>query len=190
MSLNRKDFLKTLCLSGACIGCLSSRGEPTRADESLIGDDKKQPLHQAWLGVLLSAMSAGMDKEEVRSVMKRCSIAHFDDLKMDELLSPYKGKMDAFIKFLEDEWGWIINFDETSNVLIADENKEHCVCPVVEYDKEVDSSALCYCSEGFAERMFSMIWEKPVSARVISSIRRGDKRCCYEVNVIHDELFP
>jgi len=181
MSLNRKEFLKTLCLSGACIGCLSARGESVQADELLNDGDQKQPLHQAWLGILLSAMSADVDHEKARYLMKRCSSAHFDDLKMNELLSPYKGKTDAFIRFLEDEWGWIINFDETSNVLIADENKDICVCPVSGYEKGVDSSVLCYCSEGFAERMFSIVWGKPVSARVVSSIRRGDERCCYEV---------
>lgn len=171
------------------MGCFTARGGQAESGISS-ADDQSKPLAEQWLGKLLSNMGDELNEETLRSVLKSCSIAHFDDLKMDELLSPYKGKVDAFIKFLEDEWGWIINFDETSNVLIADENKEHCVCPVVEYDKGVDSSALCYCSEGFAERMFSIIWEKPVSARVISSIRRGDMRCCYEVNVIYDELFP
>jgi hypothetical protein len=66
-------------------------------------------------------------------------------------------------------------------VLIADENKDLCVCSVTGYEKGVDSSVLCYCFEGFAERMFSIVWRKPVSARVVLSIRRGDERCCYEV---------
>ncbi len=40
---------------------------------------------------------------------------------------------------------------------------------------------LCNCSEGFAERMFSYILNRPVRATVIASILRGDKSCKYEI---------
>jgi hypothetical protein len=181
MSLNRKDFLKTLCLSGACIGCLSARGNQVPINAQFDADGEDKSLHQPWLGVLLSNMSRELDEEKLRSIMKSCSVAHYDDLKMNELLSPYIGNTEDFIEFLEKEWGWKIDFDETSNVLVADENKDYCVCPVVNNGRGVDSSALCYCSEGFAEKMFSTVWEESVSARVISSIRRGDKSCRYKV---------
>jgi hypothetical protein len=181
MSLSRKGFLKTLCLSGACIGCLSAMGNKTPVNALSDTDGQDKPLHQTWLGRLLSNMHHELDEEKLRSILKGCSVAHYDELKMNELLSPYIGNKKAFIEFLEKEWGWKIDLDKTSRVLIADENKDYCVCPVVNYEKGVDSSALCYCSEGFAEKMFSVVWESPVSARVISSVRRGDKSCRYEV---------
>jgi predicted hydrocarbon binding protein len=64
---------------------------------------------------------------------------------------------------------------------IADENKTKCVCPMVNKEKGVRSSILCYCSEGFAEKMFSTVVGHPVKAKVISSIHRGNNRCKYQI---------
>ncbi|HEY4786610.1 MAG TPA: hypothetical protein VIH57_11195, partial [Bacteroidales bacterium] len=65
--------------------------------------------------------------------------------------------------------------------LIADENKNYCVCPISQIRKDVSISAMCYCSEGFAEKMFSVVAGVPAKARVVSSIRRGDERCKYKI---------
>jgi hypothetical protein len=66
-------------------------------------------------------------------------------------------------------------------VLIADENKNYCVCPIAIHDKENDSSAMCYCSEVFAEKMFSVVSGMNTKAEVISSVRKGDASCIYKV---------
>lgn len=42
---------------------------------------------------------------------------------------------------------------------------------------------MCYCSEGFAERMFSVVCEHQVEAVVISSVQRGDERCIYRIEL-------
>ena len=60
-----------------------------------------------------------------------------------------------------------------------DENKDFCVCPLCQAQKM--PPLLCNCSEGFAERMFSNILNRPVRATVIASILRGDKSCKYEI---------
>jgi hypothetical protein len=92
---------------------------------------------------------------------------------MDEMLSGYTGKLREFIVFLEKEWGWKVNYDEAAGVLTADENKNYCVCPVLKSSSVTDSPTICYCSEGFAEKMFSRVAGVEVRAEVISSIRRG-----------------
>jgi len=66
-------------------------------------------------------------------------------------------------------------------VLIADEDKNYCVCPIAVHNKEKDSSAMCYCSEGFAEKMFSLVSGMNTKAEVISAVRRGDTSCIYKV---------
>ncbi len=43
--------------------------------------------------------------------------------------------------------------------------------------------ALCYCSEGFAERMFSIVQGSPVQAIVASSVQRGDPTCVYRIEL-------
>lgn len=66
---------------------------------------------------------------------------------------------------------------------MADENKSFCVCPLVNVKKKTVSDAICYCSEGFAELMFSAVFEKPVTAIVISSVIRGDSSCRYKIDL-------
>ena len=100
---------------------------------------------------------------------------------MDKVLAPYVGDMTRFTQFIGDQWGWKIDYKPEIGVIVADENKSFCVCPMVNKEKGIRSSILCYCSEGFAEKMFSTVAGHPVKARVISSIHRGDDRCKYEI---------
>jgi predicted hydrocarbon binding protein len=52
-------------------------------------------------------------------------------------------------------------------------------------DREIfpGSDVICYCSEGFAERMFSRVAGVEVSAEVVSSVRRGDLSCVYRIEL-------
>lgn len=100
---------------------------------------------------------------------------------MDDMLTDYEGKLERFIDFIEEKWGWKIEYNQVTKTLIADENKNYCVCPMVSKVKETKLPALCYCSEGFAEKMFSKVVGQPVTANVISSIQRGDKSCKYKI---------
>jgi len=72
-------------------------------------------------------------------------------------------------------------FDQTSWVLIADENQSHCVCPLVNRDEGIGSSVMCYCSEGFAGKMFSVVFDRLVNDEVISSVLMGDASCRYKI---------
>jgi hypothetical protein len=177
MSIDRKDFLKKICLSGACLCGFSSI-----VISKGIKDDTKPALQKEWISNILQAFNLELDKESARKVIKRTSIVHYKNLKMDNLLAEYQGNLDKFIIFLHDSWGWKIDYDKGNKILIADENKNHCVCPIADnFNNETDSSAICYCSEGFAEKMFSKVSGSNAKAEVISSIRRGDGSCKYKI---------
>ncbi len=133
----------------------------------------------AWTNELLAIYqenpSLSMDK-----AIKKCSKTHYDMLGMDEVLKPFVGRPEAFYRFLHDTWNWIVTADPDGKRLFADENKSACVCPLVRTGAAA-SPNLCNCSEGFAERMFSKVLEKPVKARVIESVLRGGSHCVYEI---------
>jgi hypothetical protein len=184
MSLKRKDFLKKICISGACICGFSSLAYSAGVGDvidSVDVEDKKSSLSKEWISNLLHNVSVELDKEVARKLIKKTSVVHYNDLKMDALLAEYKGELDKFIVFLGEKWGWKIEYDKPRRILIADENKNFCVCPMATYNKETDSSAICYCSEGFAEKMFSIVSGKSTQAEVVSSIRRGDASCKYKI---------
>lgn len=179
--MDRKKFIKKACLAGVCF-CGFNHLTVANNDSSPIQDRNKQ-LNQDWLSSLLSNLNQDLDEEVLRKIVKKSSIVHYNDLNLDTMLSDYIGDLDKFIDFIERSWGWQIDYDKTTKVLIADENKDHCVCPILEQKEGLNCAAICYCSEGFAEKMFSVVTGAPVAAKVISSIRKGDKSCKYEIKI-------
>jgi len=179
---SRRNFIKKACSAGACFcgfGSLLS-GKENRPADSL--DLRQENLYQTWITEVLENLDTQVDKETAKNIIRTASKAHYEQLNMDILLIPYVGKLKKFINFIEKEWDWKINYDEKSQILVADENKPVCVCPLVSAKRE-KYPALCFCSEGFAELMFSKICEAPVEVKVISSIHRGDDKCIYHIKL-------
>ncbi|HYQ55952.1 MAG TPA: hypothetical protein VEP89_01310 [Draconibacterium sp.] len=185
--MNRKEFIKRTCFTGACacgfsaITMAAAGIQAETSEES--GENSEQLLIQTWIADLLSNIDDNLEDNQMRSILKACSSVHFENLQMDNVLAPYKNNLEGFIKFLTENWGWKVNYDRSTKTLIADENKNYCVCPMINKESDRNQSALCYCSEGFAEKMFSVVCGYSVSATVISSIQRGDERCIYKVNL-------
>jgi hypothetical protein len=185
MAVSRKDFLRTACVSGACLCgfsliALSKDKSENNGDNTSISDDKKILIHE-WISVLLSCLETNLEEEHLRKAIKETSIVHYKYLKMDETLATYAGDIDRFIGFIEKEWGWKIDFDKQSGILLANENKSYCVCPMVSMADGFGSYLMCNCSEGFAERMFSTVFGHPVKTEVVSSILRGYESCIYKI---------
>jgi len=187
MALTRKDFFKNACLAGACFCGFTSLAvqgsNRTETSDTAEPDDKNLKFMQDWISTLLLNIDENAGDEECRKIMKPCAMAHYNYLEMDNVLAPYVGDMAKFTQFISNEWSWKIDYNTETGVIVADENKSYCVCPMVNKEKGIRSSILCYCSEGFAEKMFSTVAGHPVTARVISSIHRGNDRCKYEIKL-------
>ncbi len=132
-----------------------------------------------WLDGLITSYQEN-PAISMEDAIKKCSKTHYNALGMDEILEPYLGKAEEFFDFLRGKWNWIVTMDPEGKRIIADENKEQCICPLIRAGA-VHTPNLCNCSEGFAERMFSKVLERPVKARVIESVLRGGKHCVYEI---------
>ncbi len=179
--MDRKGFFKKACFAGACFcGFGSMSGLANNTSE--VQDENKQ-LKQEWLSNLLSNLDHDLDETVLRKIIKKSSQIHYEHLNMDSLLSDYVGNLEGFNAYIEQAWGWKIDYNKESNVLIADENKDFCVCPILEHHDKMNTSAICYCSEGFAEKMFSIVTGATVCAKVISSVRKGDKTCKYRIEI-------
>lgn len=180
--MDRKEFIQKACFAGVSF-CGLCHLPVSATNDTPPTQDINNQLTRDWLSNLLSNIDQELDEEVLRKIVKKTSVVHYTDLNLDSTLSEYVGDLDKFIDYVERSWGWRIEYDREKKVLIADENKEYCVCPVLEHKKDVSCSAICYCSEGFAERMFSVVTGVPVTAKVISSVRRGDKSCKYEIRI-------
>ena len=136
------------------------------------------------VATLLNGMDATVDQGTRAALLKGCAVAHYKVLKMDVVLAEYQGRVEEFCQFLSTNWNWKVSYDKTTQVIIADENKNECVCPLVKRQIVKDSGTLCSCSEGFAEKMFTTVIGKPVNATVVQSILRGAPSCVYRIQIL------
>ncbi len=187
MAINRKDFLKKACITGACFcgfGRIAFADAGENEPKATVTEiDPEKHLLQGWTANLLLNLGSELEPEKLRDLIKKNAIIHFNELKMNEMLKEYVGNPSKFIDFISEKWGWKIEYDKASGIVIANENKSYCVCPMVNQAEGMGSSVMCNCSEGFAEKMFSTVFNSPVKATVISSVLRGDKNCIYKIIV-------
>lgn len=139
-------------------------------------------MPRAWIAALLPALAVEADRAAAGRVLKAAAAAHWENLRMAEKVAPFQGNLDALLEFLRTQWGWKIERPEPG-VIVADENKSACVCPVLRKGTQADLSVLCNCSEGFAERLFGAVAGHPVRAEVTQSILRGAPTCRYRVTL-------
>ena len=139
-------------------------------------------MPRAWIAALLPALAAEPDRAVAGRVLKAGAGAHWDNLRMAEKVAPFRGNLDALLEFLRTQWGWKIERPEPG-VIVADENKPSCVCPLLRKGEQSDLSVLCNCSEGFAERLFGAVVGHPVRAEVTQSILRGAATCRYRITL-------
>lgn len=139
-----------------------------------------QNFSMEWLSELLNSIEKNCSQEKCALLLDQCGACHYKSL--EQMLEKYVGDLQGFIEFMSKEHGQIITYDETKNIILVDENKNYCVCPITQCmnGKKV-SPVLCHCSASMTEKMISKIIGKEVKSRVVTSILRGDKSCVYEI---------
>jgi predicted hydrocarbon binding protein len=178
----RRSFLKKSCLLG--FGMCAFEGASGLAAGGTLQPEPPKPesIHSKWISSLVIGLK-DESPETARRIIKGRSQAHFDDLNLKEMFAPFVGNLEAFHDFLKKEWSWVIEYDKEKGVVDIDENKSYCVCPLIQNKKIEGLGALCYCSEGIAESMFSYVTGKSVKADVVRSVLRGAKSCKYRVTL-------
>jgi len=179
----RRSFLKKSCLLGVGLCGFESASRLAAADDTPQTEQPKpEPIHSRWISSLVLSLK-DETPETARRIIKNRSQAHYDDLNLNEMFAPYVGNLETFHEFLKKEWGWVIEYDKDKGVIDIDENKNRCVCPLIQNKKIEGLGALCYCSEGIAESMFSYVAGKSVKAEVVRSVLRGAPSCRYRVTL-------
>jgi len=176
----RRAGLVGLC---ACLGPRTGAAQTAAVPAgSQSQDAKRVAMAQEWISFLLPSLAA-CDRDHVRRGLKSCSRSHYDALGMDATVERFRGRLDEFLDYLRKEWSWVIRYDRDRGLLEVDENKNACVCPLVAKAPVADLGFLCYCSEGFAERLFSAVSGSAARAEVAESILRGQTSCKYRIEL-------
>ncbi len=136
----------------------------------------------AWVAGMLEVADRSLDARAKVRLLKGCAAAHYRSARMPETVAPFAGDLERFLEHLSQSWNWKISYDPSAGIILADENKSSCVCPLARGGARL-SPLLCHCSEGFAERMFSAVTGKAARATVIRSVLRGDPSCVYRIEL-------
>ncbi|MCY6960135.1 hypothetical protein [Clostridium brassicae] len=141
-----------------------------------------QSFSMEWLNELLNSIEKNCSQENCALLLEGCGACHYKS--MEHMLEKYVGDLQGFINFMVKKHGQIITYDEAKNIILVDENKSYCVCPINQCmnGKKV-SPALCHCSASMTQKMISKITGKEVKSRVVTSVLRGDKSCVYEIKL-------
>ena len=168
-----------MCSCGArgLVAAETAGGANTPADAP-----KPVSMPHKWIAILLPLLAKG-DREYAKRILKGCAVSHYEDLKMQSVVERFRGKLDSFLDFLRKEGGWIIDYDRDKGIIQANENKDFCVCPLIQKGYGKDLGILCFCSEGFTERMFSEVVGSKVRAEVTESVLRSHKSCKYRIDL-------
>lgn len=180
---NRRVFLRKSCIAGLCLCGFPSvmfAGTTASTEPEAIHD----PMWQNWIARLLQNMHDTLSPEQCRELMYSCAGVHYDQLQMEKILQPFEGHTAEFCDFLQKEWGWKVDYRKNENLIVANENKTKCVCPLVNPMNGHMAASLCYCSEAFAARMFGKVTGRKVEARVLASLHRGDPHCIYQIKIV------
>ena len=117
-----------------------------------------------------------------RGCLTHCAVFHYESGGVASAVSRFRGNLQGFLAFTESEYGWKNLWDQKAHLLLIDENKSSCACPLARFEEDLPE-CLCECSVLFFCRIFSDLLCREVSARVVRSCLRGDPSCVYEISL-------
>lgn len=192
--MNRREALKRIGIAtmGLAVGSYETTfsQEVCNNKESTISVEEMDNLQftRDWAKNFLDNIQTDCEqaadhKIDIKKTLMRCSAICFAKNGFEEKIKSC-GSFDKFIDFCEKELGWIVNYNRSEKVLVCDENKSECLCPIVKTCKGKVSAYMCCCTEGELKRIFETAYGGKVKTEVLSSILRGDKRCVYRITLL------
>lgn len=148
-------------------------------------NEEKDPMEKFpydFIDKIINLLGEKTDEQTAGDILSECHICHYKELDIDSWIDKYAGDMQGFIDLLQNEWGWKVSYDTDDGVILIDEDKPFCVCPLVQ-NGNIKNTLLCKCSEGFNRRMFSAVAGSPAKVNVIKSVLRGDNSCVYRIEL-------
>ncbi len=175
--MDRKSFLQRTFGAGALAAC--GLAMPARAGETEKTGDPDAAFRESWVKNFLKNLDASMNPME-RDAFMAANGRDCARRSAIRLAESCKGDMAGFAEKLG---GWVgkenVQLDDGKVILIYKE----CYCPMVSKIQERLSDTWCECSRGWVVQMFETVAGRPLNVTILSSIKRGDPVCRFEVEV-------
>lgn len=157
-------------------------------EEAAADFEKRYPLSKTaniekkfqWAQSACTDLGARYDKDTLLRIREKCICN--DGASTAKLLAKYRKEAGSLQGMAE-----LFNSRETFARLEYVSDRElifcypQCYCGCVKRVEGLLPEAWCYCTVGYAKRLFGQLLEAPVQAELMESIKTGGKRCAVRV---------
>lgn len=157
-------------------------------EEAAAGFEGEFPLSKAasiekkfhWTQSACEALTAQYDRETLLRVRERCICN--DGASTAKLLQRYRAEAGSLQGMAElfnsrESFAWLEYVSENELVFCYPQ----CYCGCVKRVEGLLPEAWCYCTIGYAKKLFEQALDTPVQAQLLETIKTGGKRCAVRV---------
>ena len=175
--MDRHAFLKKSL--SACAACGIVSVPVARGQDPPKPEDAAASFREAWVKNFLKNLDAELDGTGRSRFMESCGrdCARNCAVKMAE---SFKGDMDGMVAAMSGHLGKDNIVREGNRVVLK---YPECYCPMVSKIRDKLYDTWCNCSRGWVLEMFETVTGKQVQATLVSSIKRGDAVCRFDIDV-------
>jgi hypothetical protein len=181
--MDRKSFLKGLVVLGAAVPCapLAAAAKNGKCDDAQCSADSGAV--RQFLSDFLRDEEKNLDRATLVKLMQQRGRACCRNLKFrQDLIDQSAGSVDKLVELM----GKIVgpaNCARTGNTVSLVYPVTKCVCGWSPDRPPMPDDPYCECSAENNRTLFETVAGKPVSARVITSPRRGGLHCTFELKL-------
>ena len=182
--MDRKTFLKSLVVLGAAAPC-GRIAEATNvgkcADSTCMSD---AGAVRQFLSDFLRDEEKNLDRATLVKLMKQRGRACCKNLKFrQDLIAESAGDLDKLVELMGKIVG-AANCTRSGNTVMLVYPVSKCVCGWSPERAPMPDDPYCECSAENNRTLFETVAGRPVSAKVVTSPRRGGERCTFELKFV------
>lgn len=133
-----------------------------------------------WAGEGCGYLASRYDRERLLRIREKCSCN--DGATTAKKLRHYlaqagsvKGMAELFNS--RETFAWVEYVSDRELIFCYPQ----CYCGCVKRVDGILPEAWCYCTIGYAKRLFAQVFDKPVEAQLLESVKTGGQRCAVRV---------
>jgi len=132
-----------------------------------------------WVIGAMERMEALVDEGTRINIMEGCNCAKEGRIQKGKELLKKARDLDEFVEMLEQAHIVGSRLERKGDVIYSYYNR--CYCGLVNKSQEKIPLTYCYCSQGYARKVFEGIFEKPIRVELLQSVVNGAPECKFAI---------
>ncbi|HEY4785685.1 MAG TPA: hypothetical protein VIH57_06535 [Bacteroidales bacterium] len=180
--MERKDFFKNVCKSGACVcagmmllspaNLLANKDTPEEKKE-----DWRIGFMQKRIARLMKDMDDKLDKDTIVSLLE--NMGRYCANGNSENYVKFKRDLNGYLKSIE-KWVEKVEHDEEKGIVkLIGKKNNRCFCPFVDISKM--PKEFCNCTKGWNKETYEAITGKQVDVKIDITVLWGGESCNFTI---------